>query len=538
MQTPAESALPVFPSLLVGLQEVKPDPCHWTKEQLPSEKAAKRREAQRIAVCSVGLPGHLRLAVAIANEMVSREYQVDFFVDSAGATTDLHALARVWQRFKLHIIAEGKCLTEGVDWKYVASSSGGYGGSKVALIEQVIKMQKDKDGHIEYYKEMVGALKRVKPDVVLMDHSLRIVQEWAEDSGIPSIVLHTPYYLSSPPSPGGCAHLDCWHRLRLSFIMKKKPFAVLEEAKQALGIGLQTDMSRIQEGASEARKAIGLSPHTFVFCEPELLNSSDLPPRVHAVGPCFTKADPDPGEDLRHWLDAAIANAQSVLYVAFGTLANGFLTVKAISTLLRSFKELGSRWKVLWSLPADLQPLLGQTGIDFDPDDVRIECFVRQRAVLAHRAVKVFLTHGGQSSVNEGIYAAVPLVCMPLFCDQYEAADAVERHGVGLVYPKEQLLSLWGCGGVHLAGLVHRVATEQHFRELAGRHAQLMRIRDGPGRAAVVIESVLFAGADYQELNKDQRKPSKHSYLGSFFPCLSMNSLRQLIYSRPKAERS
>merc|ERR1711879_1056127 len=100
----------------------------------------------------------------------------------------------------------------------------------------------------------------------------------------------------------------------------------------------------------------------------------------------------------------------------------------------------GQGWRVLWSLPKQHQHLLAESGRTWDATRLRVETFVRQRAVLSHPAVHVFLSHGGQSSVNEAIFAGKPLVCMPLFCDQYEMSEAVRKHGLGLVYHKDELL--------------------------------------------------------------------------------------------------
>merc|ERR1719251_637735 len=88
-----------------------------------------------------------------------------------------------------------------------------------------------------------------------------------------------------------------------------------------------------------------------------------------------------------------------------------------------AFVGLGEGWRVLWSLPEAQQPLLIESGRSLDAARLRVESFVCQRAVLDHHAVSLFLTHGGQSSVNEGLVAGVPLVCLPLFCDQYEMAE-------------------------------------------------------------------------------------------------------------------
>jgi len=257
------------------------------------------------------------------------------------------------------------------------------------------------------------------------------------------------------------------------------------------------DIDKTPEGAANAVQATGVSPHTLVFCEPELLNEAHVPARVHVVGPCLAVDSTSVDEHILPWLQEAVDQGDKVLYVALGTLANGFLTASSVKALLSTFAGLGNHWRVLWSLPADQQKLLSESGCSYDKSKVRVKDFVRQRAVLSHPAVRVFLTHGGQSSTNEALAAGLPLVCMPLFCDQYEVAEAVHRHGLGLVFHKDELIA----GNVtRLVTLLLRAAEEKRFRSTAQRYAHLMRLRQGCGRAAEVIESIIWAGADYQEL--------------------------------------
>merc|ERR1711920_784927 len=278
---------------------------------------------------------------------------------------------------------------------------------------------------------------------------------------------------------------------------RRKPMAPFSQAGRALGLDGQGGSSAA-EGEAGAGTAQGLSPHTFVFCEPELLHTANLPARVHAVGPCLSmdsicRVD----EALLPWLEEAAARGERVLYVAMGTLGNGFLTGGIVGTLLDAFASMGEGWRVLWSLPEAQQPLLPESGRPLDAARLRVESFVCQRAVLDHRAVSLFLTHGGQSSVNEGLAAGVPLVCLPLFCDQYEMAEAIFRHGLGLVYHKDEAIA---SQSERLAQLIQRVATESHFSDMAKRYAQLLRLRAGSGRGADLIESIVHAGADFQEL--------------------------------------
>jgi hypothetical protein len=62
--------------------------------------------------------------------------------------------------------------------------------------------------------------------------------------------------------------------------------------------------------------------------------------------------------------------------------------------------------------------------------------------VLAHPAVKVFLSHGGMNSTNEGLAAGVPVLCMPFGGDQPINAQHIENKGVGLQVRAAGL----GCG--------------------------------------------------------------------------------------------
>ncbi|KAH7014128.1 uncharacterized protein B0I36DRAFT_48252 [Microdochium trichocladiopsis] len=57
--------------------------------------------------------------------------------------------------------------------------------------------------------------------------------------------------------------------------------------------------------------------------------------------------------------------------------------------------------------------------------------FAPQRGVLAHRHTKLFLTHGGASSVQESIFHGTPMVCLGYFFDQPLNALRIREAGVG-----------------------------------------------------------------------------------------------------------
>jgi len=453
---------------------------------------------KRIAFVTISFSGHRRPAISLASEMVNRGYQVDFLIGAAGVNDQLHAMAAEGTLFKLYPITRGADADGKLDWQKVASSSGRLGGSKLALMKALTERNNPLTAAagVEHWREMIEILSVSLPDVVVLDHSQKVLQVWAESKGIATVILHTPYFLTGPPTGDACISSEYAQRLE-EFMKSNNPFAIGEEAKKQLGI--EGGDVKINEGEDGAREALGLSPHTFVFCEPELLHTKHLPSRVHAVGPCFSEKDSAKVDaHLLPWLDAALAARERVLYVAFGTLANGFLNAATVSCLLNAFAGLGDGWQVLWSLPEAQQPLLAQLDRPSDAQArVRVEAFVNQRAVLAHPAVHTFLTHGGQTSVNEGIVASKPLVCLPLFCDQYEMAESIFRHGLGLVFHKDELVA---GQDRRLSSIILRMAEEPRFQRTCQRYAHLMRIRGGCARAAAVIESIAYSGADFEEL--------------------------------------
>ena len=53
------------------------------------------------------------------------------------------------------------------------------------------------------------------------------------------------------------------------------------------------------------------------------------------------------------------------------------------------------------------------------PKNVMIKAWLPQADILAHPNVKVFITHGGLFGTQEGVHYAVPMLGMPIYCDQH-----------------------------------------------------------------------------------------------------------------------
>merc|ERR1711974_351667 len=144
-------------------------------------------------------------AVSLAAEMSKRDYAVDFIMGGAAPIELIH-LRNEGPLLNLHAVHDGKDFVSLMSWKSIASCTGRFAGSKVALMNEITKVTQDMSGPIKLWEAMVEILERQKPDLVVLDHSLMLAQKWAELHGFPTIILHTPYFLTGEPM--GCARMN------------------------------------------------------------------------------------------------------------------------------------------------------------------------------------------------------------------------------------------------------------------------------------------------------------------------------------------
>ena len=64
------------------------------------------------------------------------------------------------------------------------------------------------------------------------------------------------------------------------------------------------------------------------------------------------------------------------------------------------------------------------------PPNVKVLNWIPQNDLLAHNSTKVFISHTGHNSLYESAFYGVPLVCIPLFADQF--SNCVQAESVGL----------------------------------------------------------------------------------------------------------
>ncbi|MEU1542387.1 macrolide family glycosyltransferase [Actinacidiphila glaucinigra] len=165
-----------------------------------------------------------------------------------------------------------------------------------------------------------------------------------------------------------------------------------------------------------------------------------------------------------------------VVYASLGTVFNA--DARLLRTLATALAGLAGTAVVSTGRtdPAALGPL---------PPNVLVRRFVPQPEVLAHASV--FVTHGGMNSVNEALYAGVPMLVVPQGADQPMVARRVEELGAGLAIPTRDITE------EAVRGLAVRLLKGPGFRAAAARLRTAQREAGGSRRAADELETYLGA---------------------------------------------
>lgn len=152
---------------------------------------------------------------------------------------------------------------------------------------------------------------------------------------------------------------------------------------------------------------------------PVLGNVRPLVPNTIQIGFLHIKPPQPLPTPLQKYLDES---KTGVIYVSFGSNVKSVnLKPEIRRTLMNTLKDL--KYDILWKYENDTFP--GK------PDNVRIEKWLPQLDLLAHKNIKLFITQGGLQSMEETIARGVPVVVIPFFADQDANAEKMKSLGMG-----------------------------------------------------------------------------------------------------------
>ncbi|XP_070509435.1 UDP-glycosyltransferase UGT5-like [Chironomus tepperi] len=111
-----------------------------------------------------------------------------------------------------------------------------------------------------------------------------------------------------------------------------------------------------------------------------------------------------------------------VVYMSFGSnVQSTDLGPEAQKVFLNVFRNL--KYDFIWKFESDDLP--------DKPKNVMIQKWLPQADLLAHPKIKLFITQGGQQSMEETIDRAVPIIVIPFVGDQNSNARKIEKLKIG-----------------------------------------------------------------------------------------------------------
>lgn len=238
-----------------------------------------------------------------------------------------------------------------------------------------------------------------------------------------------------------------WKRLKafitLFFIHRKtqKNEHAFNQMRREIGFGRDQSLaSRFPASHSESLEThLFLAHNVFGIDVARRISSNVL-----TFGPMI-----DPSEigslepEIKSILDQHDNEGIAVLYIAFGSLlkptVDSILSTRiheAIDSLLAENPHVAIVWSSNSHVKSHTDALSQKYGTRF-----LLRKWINQKAVLLHPAIKVFMTHGGISSIMETVYAGKPILALPFIGDQFLNAANAQDAGISLRLTKETFTS-------------------------------------------------------------------------------------------------
>ncbi|CAK9155275.1 unnamed protein product [Ilex paraguariensis] len=261
------------------------------------------------------------------------------------------------------------------------------------------------------------------PEKIAKKYNLVNVSFWTE----PALVFNLYYHLDLLRQNGHFGSNDN-RKGTIDYIPGVKAI----EPKDLMSYLQDTDLSSVihwiifRAFEEEVKKADFVLCNTVQELEAETIASLQQRQPFYAVGPIFptgfTKSVVATSlwseSDCTHWLNTK--SHGSVLYVSFGSLAqaNQLDIVEIAHGLLLS--EVNFVWVIRPGMVSSDDTNILPVGFE---ENIKgrglIVPWCTQIEVISNPAIGGFLTHCGWNSTLESIWCGVPLLCFPLFTDQF-----------------------------------------------------------------------------------------------------------------------
>lgn len=216
-------------------------------------------------------------------------------------------------------------------------------------------------------------------------------------------------------------------------------------------------------------------------------------PYLDFAAPTISKVIPIGGYDMDKSIQTkipdefdSILNERSLtVYVSFGSMVKAkFMPESYKEAMLRMFTANTQNITFLWKYE-------DPTDIFFKnrlPKNVILKDWFPQRALLADKRVKLFITHGGLGSTMELAYAAKPAIVIPLIAEQPDNGKMLARHGSAEIYSKHDIPH-WE----KLNRLLQKMLQHSSYQKAADRLARVLSNQPIKPRELMIKHSEMAA---------------------------------------------
>ena len=147
---------------------------------------------------------------------------------------------------------------------------------------------------------------------------------------------------------------------------------------------------------------------SLIFMNSHVSSSAARPfmPNMIGIGGIHLEPSKKLTKEFQDFLDSATDGA--ILFSMGSFVQSTDWTLLQREAFVKVFGKL--KQKVLWKYENETLP--------GNPGNIKIGKWIPQRDIIAHKNVKVFITHGGQGGTTEALEEGVPLLGIPIFGDQ------------------------------------------------------------------------------------------------------------------------
>ena len=181
-------------------------------------------------------------------------------------------------------------------------------------------------------------------------------------------------------------------------------------------------------------------------------------PHVKFIGGFYTEKPKSLSTDIEQFL--ASSDDHGTIVMSFGTIYVKMVQELSIKALVDVFSRLPER--VVWA-----DPVRNLSGLS---SNVLHRSWIPQNDLLGDSRTKLFMSHCGASATQEAILHGVPVIALPVACDQHRNAERLcEQLGMGIILDVHRLTSK------KLEAAIRAVIDNPEYKKNARKASGLMK---------------------------------------------------------------